>query len=201
MQKVVLLNSGGLDSALLAKYLKKSGYEVHSLFIDTNQLNRESTMAASQRTAELFCVSHKVIELNLGQHSNLYHTNGEYRMYDDVLPGSRPDRPFACPMMSMLFYSIGSAYAQTIYAELVIGGFKGNYKAPMQDAFNELIYMNPLKFYNVPINAPLSDCTTYVSVTQLLDVDFSNLGYTHSCVYNEPCGVCDKCTERNGLEV
>jgi len=58
MSEIVLLNSGGLDSALMAAKYAADGENLHSLYIATRQLNEVSAKVAAQETANRFCVSH-----------------------------------------------------------------------------------------------------------------------------------------------
>lgn len=57
-EKVVLLNSGGLDSRVSAAMLDASGMTVHSLFLDWAPGGRDRFRRAAQRTADLYAVSH-----------------------------------------------------------------------------------------------------------------------------------------------
>lgn len=82
--RYAILNSGGLDSALLAAKLHADGHELHSITIDTWQANRAGILPAAMETANRFCVSHKAIEVNLGQTSDFYFdaTSGKFTMWD-----------------------------------------------------------------------------------------------------------------------
>jgi 7-cyano-7-deazaguanine synthase in queuosine biosynthesis len=204
MSKIVLLNSGGLDSAMIAKYLQSQEHEVHSLFIDSKQINREATMLAAQETADRYCNSHKILEFDLGMHSNIYDRTESIAMYDNLTEEERrqrSDRVGACPALGLLFTSMGTAYAISIMADVTIGGFKGNFNTNMTQRFNDLVNSNTVVFYKGYLKAPLTELTDYTSVSDFLGVDFSDLSYTHSCLYNEPCGVCTKCLERSSLGV
>lgn len=204
MPKVVLLNSGGLDSAMVAKYLYSKGYEVHSLFIDSNQINREATLKASQTTADRYCVSHKIISIDFGQCSNIYEENGVYKMYDELTELEKNDnsiRLYGCPALGLTFTSIATAYAKMIHAQEVFAGFKGHYNYNMQERFNDLSDSNSTAFYRVYLKAPLSNCMSYVDSMTLLGMTIEDLKYSHSCTYNEPCGKCPDCLHRAELGV
>lgn len=56
--RVVLLNSGGIDSRVTAAMLVASGMEVHSLRVDWSPPVSEAAGACAQRTADLYAVSH-----------------------------------------------------------------------------------------------------------------------------------------------
>lgn len=57
--KVILLNSGGLDTLVSAAYAKSLGYELHSLFVDMGQVSVKRDRESAQRIAEKFGVTHK----------------------------------------------------------------------------------------------------------------------------------------------
>jgi len=65
MKKVILLNSGGVDSRVVAAMCHRDGWEIHSLYFDINQDNRERCMKAAQRTADLYCKEHTVVPLSV----------------------------------------------------------------------------------------------------------------------------------------
>lgn len=47
-KRVVALNSGGLDSALLCRHLKDSGYDVVSVHLASEHLSTEQELAAAR---------------------------------------------------------------------------------------------------------------------------------------------------------
>ena len=65
-KKVVVLLSGGLDSATVLAIAKDSGYDCHALSFDYGQ-RHSAELAASRRIAEAMGVAeHKVLRLDLG---------------------------------------------------------------------------------------------------------------------------------------
>lgn len=84
MKKILVANSGGLDSALICRKLQADGYEVHSLFINSKSLGWENAMVSAKTTADNFCASHKVISIDWGYTPNNYENADSFIMYDDA---------------------------------------------------------------------------------------------------------------------
>jgi argininosuccinate synthase len=53
MKKVVLAYSGGLDTSYCLKYLKRKGFEVHTVLINTGGFDEEELKAIEERAYEL----------------------------------------------------------------------------------------------------------------------------------------------------
>jgi 7-cyano-7-deazaguanine synthase in queuosine biosynthesis len=84
MAVVVLANSGGLDSALLAASLDSSGHTVHSIFIDAGVLNSAVSAIAAEETASRFCDSHYTVKVDFGYTPNYWKIDGSVYPYDVV---------------------------------------------------------------------------------------------------------------------
>jgi len=82
--KYLVANSGGLDSALMCRKLQEDGHEVHSVFFNSHSLGYEEQMVAAAETANRFCNSHKVIEINWGYTPNHYENTDNFLMYDEA---------------------------------------------------------------------------------------------------------------------
>jgi 7-cyano-7-deazaguanine synthase in queuosine biosynthesis len=59
--KVVLMNSGGIDSRVSAAALAADGHEVYSLYVNWNPRNRQAAQEAARVTADTYCVRHEVL--------------------------------------------------------------------------------------------------------------------------------------------
>lgn len=226
MAKVVLLNSGGLDSALVAKWLVEvAGHEVHSLFIDTRQVNRVPTSNAAKITAQKFCNSHKEIMIDFGQISNYWENfeEGTVEMYQTIENPqeeyySRPFQQFhVCPNLSMLFSSIGVAYAKTIGCGEVYSGHRVVLGESYIQDYNQIVNESRhegvsrpelmIPFFDVPTYQQLSgdilaDCVDHVCKCppgKKYTCIKREFAYTHSCRLAEPCGICEKCTARHEM--
>lgn len=224
MADVVLMNSGGLDSALVAKWLKdKRGHSVHSVYIKTGQVNEVVTEVAAQTTADRHCVSHRVITLDLGQTPNHWEVRGDVsapvEMYDALTPAQRADykanrawQDFRqVPNQAMLNISIAVAYAKTLGIDDVYSGHRINVgREDWTDRYNEVSGANLLQVRRPNVRMPFSAVMTYLEAAKILlgvstlttaqkNALRTEFAYTYSCRWPTPCGVCDKCTSRATL--
>jgi 7-cyano-7-deazaguanine synthase in queuosine biosynthesis len=223
---MVLLNSGGLDSALVAKALKRLGHEVHSLHIDAGSINHLQTRAAAQTTADKYCASHHVMTLDFGHTPNSWvvpavpvppvgMTPGDYVMWDDVADpaakyASEPTWHFkSLPSTDILMFALGTAYAKMLYINQVYTGHRVNIDEQYLLAFDNIVEMNRHRSDRPKLKMPLADYTSYrdaienglgIAMTPAKwDALRAELAYTHSCRWDVPCGVCDKCIGRTTI--
>jgi 7-cyano-7-deazaguanine synthase in queuosine biosynthesis len=135
--KVVLLNSGGLDSALKAKELKNAGHEVHSLFLEfKGQLGIDEIRVAAQKTADNYCDSHHTVYVDFGYTPNHYEDSNGFMMYDDYAAnpkslwvksdGNPPHLWSGPPNQSSVMISLAVSYAKSIGADGVAHGYWGS---------------------------------------------------------------------------
>lgn len=140
MSKILVTNSGGLDSAMICRKLKEDGYEVHSVYFNSYGLGYEAQMAAAQKTADEFCASHKVINIDWGYTPNNYEDADTFIMYDDaVAQGITPTQTlWSGPAnMGMIFMAMSVSYAKTIGINEVCGGFAGLRSPDMYAIYNQ----------------------------------------------------------------
>ena len=119
--KIVLLNSGGLDSAYKAKTLKEAGHEIYSLFVEIkDRPELEADKISAEETAKRYCDSHHIIYLDFGYSPAHWLDDQGFKMYD----GTKSDRPLheGPPNMSSVFLSLGVSYAMAIGADMVSSG-------------------------------------------------------------------------------
>lgn len=145
MLDIVLLNSGGLDSTLMAKRLFDDGRRVHSLHINSGALRNAEAEVAALETANRFCVDHHVIRVNFGYTPNHYEDQTMNIMYDDAQsqiaegtldPSTLPMLWTGPPNMGMLYYSLGVSYAKAIDVAEVCFGFSTHRPQSFLNAYN-----------------------------------------------------------------
>ena len=66
MKNAVVLLSGGLDSATCLAIARDQGYQCHTIAFDYGQRTRSELDAAVQVSGALGALSHRVIELGMG---------------------------------------------------------------------------------------------------------------------------------------
>ena len=149
--KTVLLNSGGLDSALKAKELKNAGHEVHSLFLEfKGQLGLDKIRAAAEETATNYCDSHYTVYVDFGYTPNHYEDSNGFMMYDDVdnnlwtkSDGNPPHLWSGPPNQSSVMISLAVSYAKAIGADSVAHGYWGSITPESSAAYKEAMLTNP----------------------------------------------------------
>jgi len=63
----VILLSGGLDSVTVLAIAKSQGYECHTISFDYGQRTRSELVAAAKLSQSMDAVSHRVMDVNMGQ--------------------------------------------------------------------------------------------------------------------------------------
>lgn len=183
MAKMVLLNSGGMDSLATAIILHKQNHELHSLYVDMYQPNRKQGIAASKKIAKKYCKSHEVLDL----------------FQDD-----RYIRPIKTgpqiPWMGHLAYLIGAIHARCHEIDYVAGGLKSD---SVGKEFNAH-YMNYLRANTLrrPITLirPLDNIDDFYRVYDIIKDD-KLLKHTWSCNDYPKCKKCGKCKLRKKYSI
>ena len=185
MAKVLLLNSGGLDSAILAKVLSGPlSHEVHSLFIATDLINNTQTEAAAQQTATNYCASHKVVPIRYGmipnhwesrkpreemdaEHLAFYTIDPPIVMYEDV---PDPQATYAAlpwnefrsfSNTAMIMASVGVSYAKNIGIFQVFAGHRITIEDSYVTKYDEMQDSSRLQLNRPRFRVPLANYSTY----------------------------------------
>lgn len=176
--KILLLNSGGLDSALVAYKLKKDGHEVGSLHIKySNMADRPE----AEETAKRYCTEHIV--------------------HEQFIPEARVEIDSTKNSFNVLqCLTVGMVYAKRYGYDLVVGGFKGNVVKGFTEHFNKLNDFNTLNRTRTMIECPLEGMMHYDEVLKWAEADVKDFAYTYSCECGD-LGTCTKCYERKELEI
>ena len=173
MKKVVIILSGGLDSACMMSYLKK-GYQLYGVTFAYGQRASQEIKAAKRIAKLLKLKEHKI--LDIGFMKNLY---GE----SNVLTSTKKKMPekfnysIVVPIRNAVFLSIASAWAFTLNAELVAyGAQKGDTAYPdcrpefsrkLAAALNqgEIDGIKKKIRKNIKIWSPYSEAVSYTHLT------------------------------------
>ena len=109
--KVVLLLSGGLDSAVVLSICKKLGYEVNAITFDYNQRHKVELNCAKWQADNFKCVSHRIFKLDFFGGSSLTDNidvpkNENIKNLDKGIPNTY------VPSRNIIFLSFASGYAE-----------------------------------------------------------------------------------------
>lgn len=178
----IVLNSGGIDSRLVAAQMQGMGWELHGLYVDYGQANREGALPAAQKTADLYCEGRlKVVPYP------------DFRCEkNDHMPGYI-EQPAYGPMAAV----VGWQYAVQIGAGWVVMGCKkDSYGEEHLTGLQDLVRANKMT-KPVVFSAPLWELATLsetLAKARELDVDVSDCV---SCNRSwPPCGECNRCKGR-----
>lgn len=198
MSEYLLLNSGGLDSAMMIAKYAADGVNLHSVFLNTRQLNEAGIKAAAQETANRYCQTHKELVFDLGQTSDFwYDTNtGQFTMHDVSTPEQRTGFHGVCPCHFALAATAGMAYASVLGIGVVYSALRGVVDEDFPALVHGAIDAPRLSVWRPHLETPILSIASYADVASWAGVDILDFDYTVSCRMETPCGVCDKCLDR-----
>ncbi len=193
--KLVLLLSGGLDSAVLSHILIKKSFEVFPLFVDYGQLasNREKKYAIN--ISKIFGLNRLKI-LNINNISTLSPTN--------QLLNNKSNSSFF-PNRNLLLITCASIYAAKIDSTVIAIGINRATLSHMMypDCSNQFLrsisrILSISSDRSIDVIVPLEDMTKHDIIKYAIKENLS-LEKTYSCFNGSrlPCNKCDGCKVRN----
>jgi len=216
-KKAVVLLSGGLDSATVAAWLQREGFEVHALSVDYGQRHSIELNAAREIAADLKLADHHVLQLDLRGVGGSALTDLEM----EVPKGKSPTEPVSqeipttyVPARNTLFLSLALGFAEARGAhDLAIGvnaldysgypdcrpEFIASFEKLANLATREGIEGRPFR-----LHAPLQDLTK-VEILRLAHELGVPVDKTISCYDPREdgsiCGLCESCRLRLQAEM
>ncbi len=209
--KMVVLLSGGLDSATVAAWARARGYEVIGLSIDYGQRHRCELDAAKALASHLGLADHVVLRVDLAAFGGSALTDAAI-----PVPRDRPDEALAAeipttyvPARNTVFLSLALALAEARGATAIGLGVNAidysgypDCRPEFLDAFRHLAALATkagVEGHAPEIVAPLVDLTKAEIVALGVELGLDQ-GLTTSCydpdASGRPCGHCDSCRLR-----
>lgn len=211
----VVLLSGGLDSATVAAYLSREGFDVRALTVDYGQRHRAEVEAARRIAATLGVVEHQVLGLDLRAFGGSALTDEiEVPKAEDPLAPVPADVPVTyVPARNAILLSLALAFAEARGAKIVGIGVNALDYSGYPDcrpefvrAFQQVADLGTkagASGRDIRIQAPLQDMSK-VAILRLARELNVPVGLTLSCydpgAEGEPCGHCDACRLRARAE-
>jgi 7-cyano-7-deazaguanine synthase len=197
-RKCVVVLSGGLDSAVVAYWVKKQGYDLSAITFKYGQIATKETDSA-QKIAEQLGAFIKVIDL-----SSLKEVFGEVTSLcnADIPMTSRFSQPIIVPFRNAIFLSVAVSYASSICADKIFYGAQGSDEPFYPDCRREFCKAFETAAClgtgsEVSIEAPFSNRpkSEIIKIGAELGVPFE---LTWSCYRNnlKHCGKCESCLNR-----
>lgn len=191
--KIVVLASGGIDSALMMAKFIQEGHDVYPLHINYNQLAETKEWEACQKVCEkLSLIPHKMDIQGFGElPSGL--TDSEFDVFEDAF----------LPTRNLTFLVLGSAYAYTKDSDVVSIGLVANPIFP--DQKKEFIEkteacVSASLNRDVHILTPLIDLEKIDVLKMAKEFDLLDITYYCHSGTVPPCGKCISCKERKSAE-
>jgi len=189
----VVLLSGGLDSIVMLKMLKKEGYNLHALSIDYGQRHKKREFKCAKKIADSEGVSHRIIRVELDKLVT------RTSLINKELDTS--DVSVIVPNRNMIMLSLATALAfETGSQYIAIGVNASDYEVfpdcrkKFLSAVQKCITIGTGA--DISVLAPLLHMskTDIVKAGSKLGVDFS---ITHTCYNGKKfCGTCLSCLVR-----
>ena len=209
--RMVVLLSGGLDSATVAAWARARGFDVIGLSIDYGQRHRCELDAAKALASHLGLADHVVLRVDLAAFGGSALTDAAI-----PVPRDRPDEALAAeipttyvPARSTVFLSLALALAEARGATAIGLGVNAidysgypDCRPEFLDAFRHLAALATkagVEGHAPEIVAPLVDLTKAEIVALGVELGLDQ-GLTTSCydpdASGRPCGHCDSCRLR-----
>ena len=196
--KCVVVLSGGPDSAVVAYWAKKEGYDLYPITFNYGQIAVKETEAA-QKIAESLNTKTKIVDLSalrdvFGDVTSLCNTN--------IPITSEFSQPIIVPFRNAIFLSVAVSYAVSIGSDKIFYGAHGSdepfypdCRREFYEAFEKAAQLGTGK--NISIEAPFSGKrkSDVIKKGAELGVPFE---FTWSCYRDAPkhCGKCESCVNR-----
>ena len=196
--KCVVVLSGGPDSATVAYWAKKQGYQLYPLTFKYGQIAVKETESA-KKIAEKIGTSTKIIDLSALKEI----FSGVTSLCNEKIPlTSEFSQPIIVPFRNAIFLSAAVAYAVTVGADKIFYGAQGSDEPFYPDcrrefyqAFEKAARLGTCQ--EISIQAPFSDMhkSDVIKIGKELGVPFE---LTWSCYLDgeKHCGRCESCVNR-----
>jgi len=197
-EKCIIVLSGGPDSATVAYWAKKHGYQIYPLTFNYGQIAIKETESA-QKIAESLGVSTKIIDLSalkeiFADVTSLCNT--------EIPLTSEFSQPIIVPFRNAIFLSAAVAYAVSVGADNIFYGAQGSDEPFYPDcrrefyqAFEKAARLGTCQ--EISIQAPFSGFrkSDVIKIGFELGVPFES---TWSCYLDgaKHCGRCESCVNR-----
>jgi 7-cyano-7-deazaguanine synthase len=213
-KRVVLLQSGGLDSCVLACMFSKLGFEVHHMFVNYGQNSHEQERVAVETIVKTYGGTLHEAEVKIPWF-NCAITNGEeVKCYDVQEDLASVSTGIYVPMRNQVLLSIAASLAESLNIKYIAAGLDGR-----QTLFGHVTSGTPDKHRSYI--RKFEQCITEGSVLKhqhhgkyemltplegFVKEDTIELGMMFECdftkswsCYNKgdkPCGTCASCVDR-----
>lgn len=216
-KRVVLLQSGGLDSCFLASLFSYLGFEIHHVFVDYGQNSREQEKRAVEAIVKEYGGTLHCVEMSIPwlKDSTVLVENQEVKNADIPRKFSAVKVGVYVPMRNHLLLSLASSLAESLEIPYIASGIDGkqdfwgrpitgtpdkhpNFVRALEKSMSEGSVIKHIKGKKFELLCPLVGVEKYDTIaygTRFLNTKWE---LSWSCYNNseEPCGTCGACVDR-----
>lgn len=217
-KRVVLLQSGGLDSCVLASLFHHYGFEIHHLFVDYGFNSAERDLRNVKKIVEKYGGELHVVKLDMPwlKDSTCLAKGG---IVDDTEFGDGAMNTYLAgtyvPMRNTFLISIASSLCESLKVNYIATALDGvedlithkplggtsdkhpTYVQKLEEAINEGSSVHHMENTDIRILTPVMGMfkSEIITMGEILNTDFS---ISNSCYSDseEPCGICSACKAR-----
>lgn len=206
MKKAVVLLSGGLDSATCLAIARDQGYQCHTIAFDYGQRTRAELDAAVRVSSALGALSHRVVELGMGNIGGSALTDHSIDVPED---GGDGIPVTYVPARNTVFLSLALGLAEVLDAQAIFIGVNAvdysgypDCRPAFIEAFQDMANLATkagVEGRPIVVETPLMHLSKAQIIQQgvALGLDY---GLTVSCYQADEsgsaCGKCDSCRLR-----
>ena len=206
MKKAVVLLSGGLDSATCLAIARDQGYQCHTIAFDYGQRTRAELDAAVRVSSALGALSHRVVELGMGNIGGSALTDHSIDVPED---GGDGIPVTYVPARNTVFLSLALGLAEVLDAQAIFIGVNAvdysgypDCRPAFIEAFQDMATLATkagVEGRPIVVETPLMHLSKAQIIQQgvALGLDY---GLTVSCYQADEsgraCGKCDSCRLR-----
>ncbi len=196
--KCVIVLSGGPDSAVVAYWAKKEGYDLYPITFNYGQIAVKETHCA-EKIAEKLGAKTKIVDLSalkevFGDVTSLCNSN--------IPMTTEFSQPIIVPFRNAIFLSVAVSYAVSVDADKIFYGAHGSdepfypdCRREFYEAFEKAAQLGTGE--HISIKAPFSGKrkSEVIKIGTQLGVPYE---FTWSCYRDAPkhCGKCESCVNR-----
>jgi 7-cyano-7-deazaguanine synthase len=196
--KCVIVLSGGPDSAVVAYWAKKEGYDLYPITFNYGQIAVKETHCA-EKIAETLGAKTKIVDLSalkgvFGEVTSLCNSN--------IPMTTEFSQPIIVPFRNAIFLSVAVSYAVSVGADKIFYGAHGSdepfypdCRREFYEAFEKAAQLGTGE--HISIQAPFSGKrkSEVIKIGTQLGVSFE---FTWSCYRDAQmhCGKCESCVNR-----
>lgn len=217
-KRVVLLQSGGLDSCVLASLFHRHGFEIHHLFVDYGFNSAEKDLRNVKKIVNKYGGELHIVKLDMPwlKDSTCLVNGG---IVDDTKFGDDTMNTYYAgtyvPLRNTFLISLAGSLCESLKIPYIATALDGvedvitheplggtsdkhpTYVKKLEEALNEGSSVHHLEKMNIRILTPIMGFykEDTIIMGEILGTDFS---LSNSCYSNseEPCGVCSACKVR-----